>query len=121
MQHSSQQQPNASLRAGTARRAGPQSVVTPPSTPNIFPLYDSEMRRAIRPSRRFDARLNRSAAHVTGCKVVVGMPEAAVNEELTRGNAMFEASCRGGKDHLTCNEGVTGSSPVEGSRPYCLS
>ncbi len=46
------------------------------------------------------------------------MSEAAVNEKLTLGNAMFEASWRGGKDHLTCNEGVTGSSPVEGSSPY---
>jgi hypothetical protein len=90
MQHSSQQQPSASLRAGTAHRAAFQSVVTPPSTPNILPHYDREMLRPIHALRRFDAKLSGSTANVGNWKVIVGISEVVHGETLTLGDTIFD-------------------------------
>ena len=92
-----------------------QGVVTTPSFPKAVPHCDREILGAIQPCKRFDANQVESTIDPPGCKAIVGISEAAVNEKLTLGNAIFEASWRGGKDLLTCNEGVTGSNPVEGS------
>jgi hypothetical protein len=67
--------------------------------------------------RRFDAGLYGSTTHVAGWKMVVEMSGVEDNETLTLADTIFEAPWRRGKDRLTCNEGVTGSSPVEGSSP----
>src|SRR5712692_4010164 len=122
LHHSSPQLPNASIHAGTARRAGSQGVVTPPSAPNGLSHSDRAILDPIRPCRRFDANQSARAINPAGWKVVVGMSEAAVNETLTLGNAMFEASWRGGEERLTCMRGlpvrVRSRAPARTHQPF---
>jgi len=91
MQHSSQQQPSLLLQAGSARKAGSQAIVTPRSVPNVSPDYDREILGPILPFRQSAPKCSEITTCGAGRKVGVGVSGKA------------------------CNEGVTGSNPVEGS------